>query len=177
MDEPIGNLSVPFSVFREMFDRMSKQHVKDMAAIGADLSWWFPKEDSMSEVFKGLVPGRHVFYEHGSDKTLGAIVAKVLDEATGRVNLAVLLPTGMWINMREVDADPTCGGPPVPHSIDGFLANRWRWMQPEPAAAVRVEQPAQAFPGSGDPGAPVGTPNPVAHEAPIPDSAEGTHAE
>ena len=133
-------------VFRDLFDKYGAEYKSNMAAIGADLSWWFPKEEAMSSPFAGLVPGRHVFYEHASEKTLGAVVAKVLDAETGRINLALLLGSGMWINMREVEADPSCGGTPVPSVTEGFVTNRWRWMEPKKEQVASAGTPAAAEP-------------------------------
>lgn len=118
----------------------------------------------MSETFKGLVPGRHVFYEHAGEKTLCGIVAKVLDGETGRVNLAILLGSGMWINMREVQADPSCGGPAGPADLEGFMCGRWRWMfEGQATALTETHAVAAAAPqttgGVGDPAATAPGPN------------------
>lgn len=126
----------------------------------------------MADAFAGLVPGRHVFYQHPSDGVLGAVVAKVLDEKEGRVNLALLLPSGMWINMREVHADPSVGGPSVERAVEGFLHGRWRWMFDGQATALTqthaiVADPAATPPA--DPGPPLAQP--------VPSSAEGSRAE
>lgn len=105
--------------------------------------------------FEGLVPGRHLFYEHPTEGTLAAIVAKVSDADAGRVNVALLLPTGMWINMRDVLPCASVTGEKPYDGFEGFQHHHWRWMfDGQATMAKQLLTPDQAFPGSGEPGAP-----------------------
>ena len=79
--------------------------------------------------FAGLVPGRHVFYQHRSDGVLAAIVSKVVDADAGVVHLVVLSPVGHWYNHTHIQADVSCGGPAASELAPcEHLVGRWRWM-------------------------------------------------